>query len=314
MLSTLRFESKDVSRVEETWKQFVPSAALQNVDPTRFAFDWFSAETPDMTLVQYELAAEVRSVVEPDDQILVCRVEAPRVELGSGHADVDAHLPWMTDGRQVWARWDAAAKVSALIFDRTAAQDLARRMSGNDAYRLRVRELGPVGRDAAAQWERSYAYLTASLGQAAPDDDLILAGLRRHALWATLTAFDTGFGEALEGAAQLRPAPTTVRRALDFIDQNAHRDITVDDIAVAVHMSTRGLQYAFRRALDTTPAEQLRRARLDGAHRELLRGRASTVGQIARRWGFAHPSRFATAYRDVYGVAPSQALRRGRGD
>ena len=314
MLSTVRFESKDVVRVEETWKQYVPSATLQNVDRDRFRFDWHSADLAGLALVKYELSADVRSVVEPEDQLLVCRVESESVELGSGQAAVDAGLPWITDGRQVWARWDHTAKVSALIFDRVAAQSLARRMSGNDAYRLRVKELGPIGKDAADQWARSFAHLTASLEQVGPADDLILAGLHRHALWVTLTAFETGFGEALEGASQLRPATTTVRRAIDFIDENAHRDITVDDVATAVHMSTRGLQYAFRRALDTTPAEQLRRARLDGAHRELLHGRASTVGQIARRWGFAHPSRFAAAYRSVYGVAPMETLRRGRGD
>src|SRR5690606_30129591 len=40
MLSTLRFASKDVSTVEETWKQFVPSAGLQGIDRARFHFDW----------------------------------------------------------------------------------------------------------------------------------------------------------------------------------------------------------------------------------------------------------------------------------
>ncbi len=314
MLSTLRFESKDIVRVEETWKQFIPSAALQNVDRDRFRFDWRSFGLPGMALVDYELSADVRSVVEPEDQLLVCRVESATAELGSGQSDVDAHLPWMTDGRQVWARWHESARVRALIFDRIAAQTLARRMSGNDAYRRRVKGLAPVGRHAARQWERSFAHLATSLDQAEPGDDLILAGLHRHALWVTLTAFETGFGEALDGASQLRPATTTVRRAIDFIDENAHRDITVDDVADAVHMSTRGLQYAFRRALDTTPADQLRRARLDGAHRELLHGRASTVGQVARRWGFAHPSRFAAAYRNAYGVVPMETLRRGRGD
>lgn len=314
MLSTVRFESKDVVRVEETWKQFVPSAVLENVDHERFRFDWLSVDLPGMTLVEYDLSADVQSVVEPEEQLLVCRVEASGAEVGSGQADVDASLPWLTDGRQVWARWDHSARVRALIFDRVAAQTLARRMSGNDAYRLRVKELGPVGTNAAGQWERSFAHLAVSLEQAAPGDDLILAGLQRHALWVTLTAFETGFGEALEGASQLRPATTTVRRAIDFIDENAHRDVTVDDVADAVHMSTRGLQYAFRRALDTTPTEQLRRARLDGAHRELLHGTAPTVGQVARRWGFAHPSRFAAAYRSAYGVAPAETLRRGRGD
>lgn len=314
MLSTVRFESKDVSRVEETWTRFVPSAELQNVDRDRFGFRWFSSAVNNMTLVDYELSADVRSVVEPEDQLLVCRVDSPTVELGSGLVDVDPSRPWLTDGRQVWARWDHSAKVRALIFDRSAAQTLARRMSGNDAYRLRVKALAPVGQRAADQWERSYAYLAAAFDQAAPGDELILAGLRRHALWATLTAFETGFGEAIEGAEQPRPATTTVRRAIDFIDENAHRDITVDDVAAAVHLSMRGLQYTFRRILDTTPAEQLRRARLDGAHRDLLRGTASTVGRVARRWGFAHPSRFAAAYREVYGVAPSETLRRGRGD
>ncbi|WP_228479916.1 helix-turn-helix transcriptional regulator [Microbacterium abyssi] len=314
MLSTLRFESKDVTRVEETWKQFVPSAILQNVDPRRFRFEWLSAELEDMTVVEYELAAEVRSVVEPEDQLLVCRVQSDRVDLGSGHVGIDAGHPWLTDGRQVWGRWEDDAKVRALIFDRTTAQTLARRMSGNDAYRVRVKGLAPTDQGAAEQWERSFAYLGASFAHAGAEDELILAGLRRHALWVTLTSFDTGFREALEGAVQLRPATTTVRRAIDYIDENAHRAITIDDIAGAVHMSTRGLQYAFRRSLDTTPAEQLRRARLDGAHRELLHGRATTVGQVARRWGFAHPSRFAAAYRAAYGVAPSDTLRRGKGD
>ncbi|WP_404438301.1 AraC family transcriptional regulator [Microbacterium aerolatum] len=314
MLSTLGFESKDVTRVEETWKQFVPSAVLQNVDPQRFRFEWRSAELADMSVVEYALAADIRSVVEPEDQLLVCRVESEHVDLGSGHVDIDGGRPWLTEGRQVSGRWEDDAKVRALIFDRAAAQTLARRMSGNDAYRVRLKGLAPTDPSAAEQWERAFAYLSASFAHAGPEDELILAGLRRHALWVTLTSFETGFREALEGAVQLRPATTTLRRAIDFIDENAHLPITIDDIANAVHMSTRGLQYAFRRSLDTTPADQLRRARLDGAHRELLHGRATTVGQVARRWGFAHPSRFAAAYRLAYGVAPSETLRRGKGD
>ena len=314
MLSTLRFASKDATRVEETWRQFVPSATLQHVAGEGCRFEWSSASLSDMTIVKYDLAAQVRAVVEPEDQLLVCRVESASADLGSGGANIDPARPWLTDGRQVSVRWEDTARVRAVIFDRGAAQVLARRMSGNDAYRLRVKELSPISQRASAQWERSYAYLAKSLEHAGPGDALILSGLRRHMLWVTLTTFHTGFREALDGVAQQRAAPTTVRRALDFIDENAHRAITVDEVADAVHLSTRGLQYAFRRALDTTPAEQLRRARLDGAHRELLHGRASTVGQVARRWGFAHPSRFAAAYRDAYGVAPTQTLRRDGGD
>jgi transcriptional regulator GlxA family with amidase domain len=33
------------------------------------------------------------------------------------------------------------------------------------------------------------------------------------------------------------------------------------------------------------------------------------VGQIAARWGFAHPGRFAALYREAYGTSPSRTLR-----
>lgn len=310
MLSTLRFASKDVTTVEETWKQFVPSAGLQGIDRARFHFDWTSQEISGLTAVTYELAAEVHAVVEPADQLLVCQVEAEGVEIGAGRDDVAADRPWLTDGRQVWARWPESARVRTLVFDRAAAQALARRMSGDDTYRVMVRGLAPVDRPAAEQWERSFRFLMSSLEHAREEDELILAGLRRHALWTTLTAFETGFRDSVESTSQRRPASATVRRAIDFIEENAHRPITVDDVAEAAHISTRGLQYAFRRSLDTTPAEQLRRARLDGAHRELLAGGVPSVGQVARRWGFAHPSRFAALYRAAYGVTPGVTLHR----
>ncbi|WP_431807345.1 helix-turn-helix transcriptional regulator, partial [Microbacterium paraoxydans] len=102
-------------------------------------------------------------------------------------------------------------------------------------------------------------------------------------------------------------APASVRRALAYIDDNAHLPITIDDVAAAAYMSTRGLQYAFRRALDMTPAEALRRARLDGAHRDLLAGNGASVAAVARRWGFTNSSRFAAAYREAYATPPTLA-------
>jgi transcriptional regulator GlxA family with amidase domain len=120
----------------------------------------------------------------------------------------------------------------------------------------------------------------------------------------TLSAFPTTISDSLHRPAQRSAAPSAVRRALAYIDENAHRAITVDDIAAASFISTRGLQYAFRRALDITPAEALRRARLAGAHGDLLEGTGPSVGAVARRWGFSNSSRFTAAYRDAYGTAP----------
>ncbi|MFV8317780.1 helix-turn-helix domain-containing protein [Mycobacterium sp. 23] len=105
--------------------------------------------------------------------------------------------------------------------------------------------------------------------------------------------------------------PVLVRRATAFIDENAHRDIMLSDIAEHVYVTPRTLQYMFRQHLDCTPMDYLRRIRLHRAHHELLSGtRASTtVTQIAHRWGFAHVGRFAAYYREIYGRSPHDTLR-----
>jgi len=106
--------------------------------------------------------------------------------------------------------------------------------------------------------------------------------------------------------------PATLRRAISFIDDNAHRDITLADIAAAAHVTIRALQLAFRRHLDCTPTAYLRRVRLERAHSQLSTaapGRES-VTAVAFRWGFASSSRFAAYYREAYGVPPGATLRR----
>jgi transcriptional regulator GlxA family with amidase domain len=107
--------------------------------------------------------------------------------------------------------------------------------------------------------------------------------------------------------------PATVRRAMDFMDANAHREITLTQIAQAARIGPRALQMAFQRHRDQTPMHYLRQARLQGVHRDLQAGdptRGDTVAEIAARWGFRHGQRFAGHYRDVYGCSPSDTLRR----
>jgi transcriptional regulator GlxA family with amidase domain len=77
-------------------------------------------------------------------------------------------------------------------------------------------------------------------------------------------------------------------------------------------VSVRGLQMAFRKTLDMTPLDYLRRVRLSEAHRELQAATpdATTVTDVSRRWGFTNSSRFAHAYREEFGESPRQTLQR----
>ncbi len=63
--------------------------------------------------------------------------------------------------------------------------------------------------------------------------------------------------------------PALLRRATAYIEANAGNDIALTDIAEAVHVTPRAVQYMFRRHLDMTPLQYLRRIRLDLAHRDL---------------------------------------------
>ncbi|HEY7276652.1 MAG TPA: helix-turn-helix transcriptional regulator [Trebonia sp.] len=102
-----------------------------------------------------------------------------------------------------------------------------------------------------------------------------------------------------------------LRRAVEFIDDNAHLDITIADIAAACSVTIRAVQLAFQRHLGTTPMGYLRRVRLEHAHRDLLAADPAheTVTAVAYRWGFPSASRFAAYYRAAYGVTPSCTLR-----
>jgi transcriptional regulator GlxA family with amidase domain len=115
----------------------------------------------------------------------------------------------------------------------------------------------------------------------------------------------------LNAAETSAPQPQTLRRAIAFIHDNAHRDIGLAEIAAAIGVTPRSVQYMFRRHLGATPLEYLRRVRLERAHRDLLAAdpTVDTVVEIAGRWGFGHPGRFSMAYKEAFGTPPSRTLR-----
>ena len=95
-------------------------------------------------------------------------------------------------------------------------------------------------------------------------------------------------------------------------DDNAHLDIRLTDIAAAIGVTPRTVQYTFRRHLGSTPLGYLRRVRLQRAHRDLQAAKPNvdTVMAIADRWRFGHPGRFSRVYKEAFGTSPSSTLRR----
>jgi AraC-like DNA-binding protein len=116
-------------------------------------------------------------------------------------------------------------------------------------------------------------------------------------------------------AAAVEPTPpATIRKAIDLIEADPRAPLSVSDLAIWCGVGSRALQHGFQRHVGLSPMAYLRDTRLRGADAELRAAAAAddTVASIARRWGFAHPGRFAAAYEAKYGQPPGRTLRAAR--
>lgn len=140
---------------------------------------------------------------------------------------------------------------------------------------------------------------------------LLVAAAVDAAAAAVLECYPTNVVTGTRSCPPPESRSDSLSRALTFIHHNAGNAIGVGDIADAVHLTPRAVQYLFRGRLATTPSEYLRRVRLHRAHQDLSACEASTttVGDVASRWGFTHTGRFAMLYRQTFGVSPHVTLR-----
>lgn len=180
---------------------------------------------------------------------------------------------------------------------------------------VRLTDYHPVSPAAAQRLRRTIVFLRDHvLTNTAIRDSPLIASTAPQLLAATvLSTFPNTALTEPTVADRHDGHPRTLRRAVSFIDDHAQRDISVADIAAAVHVTVRALQYAFRRYYGTTPMGYLRQVRLYHAHRELLAADPTsgvTVTEVAARWGFFHPGRFAEYYRTAFGRPPYQTLQK----
>ena len=94
-----------------------------------------------------------------------------------------------------------------------------------------------------------------------------------------------------------------VVRALRFIQNHAFQGIVVKDILREVPVSRRSLEIQFKHYLGRSPAEEIRRVRLEKGQ-ELLARTDNSIGEIAVTCGFANSTRFGVAFRQRFGMTP----------
>ena len=164
---------------------------------------------------------------------------------------------------------------------------------------------------ASMSWARAVRLLLDDLDR--PDG---LTGVApRHEPWSSLLMTGLLLAQPHNYSDRLREdgrppfRPRALRRTVDLIHSDPAADLSLARLCEVAGSGPRALQRHFQEYFGCSPLQYVQRVRLEQAHSDLLRGRDATVADVAHRWGFTHVPRFAGAYRDRYGVAPSVTLR-----
>jgi AraC-like DNA-binding protein len=201
---------------------------------------------------------------------------------------------------------------TTVLLDPPLVAGVASGRAGQQQALVRFSSFRPVDYAAARLWKDTVEYLkNCVLAQDDAATSLVLGHCSRLLAAVTIATFPNTMAPDPAPYDRTDSGPALLRRAIAYMEANAGNDIALADIATAVHVTPRAVQYMFRRHLDTTPLQYLRRMRLDYAHRDLLTAERpdQTVTQIAARWGFLHTGRFAVLYRQTYGQSPHETLR-----
>lgn len=107
-----------------------------------------------------------------------------------------------------------------------------------------------------------------------------------------------------------KAGPWQLRIAEEYLVANAHLPLSLGDIAAAVGVPARTLQYSFKQKRGCSPMQFYRELRLRQVREHLLSADdKTTVSDVASRWGFLHFGRFAADYQRTFGEKPHETLR-----
>ena len=102
-----------------------------------------------------------------------------------------------------------------------------------------------------------------------------------------------------------------VAQAIEFIRDQVHAGISVEDVLRVVPLSRRTLEMRFRSALGRSPAEEIRRVRIERAKRLLVETDTGMAG-VAQASGFSSANQLCETFRREAGVSPTRYRRQFR--
>ncbi|MFD5597210.1 helix-turn-helix transcriptional regulator [Streptomyces griseorubiginosus] len=319
-METLTFDSEDLERTEEFLSHAYAKMRIGNGTPDSSRARIHRSAIDTVSVDELDLDFDMSYAVTPLGRICLCVVHEGTIEDhvyqgvsdSFGPGDVVSFVP---------PELSYAGRIHAARYNITMLDpDLLTQVAGTaDPLRpepVRLTGHRPLSVAAGERLRSTIRYVQDHVlaHAAVADQPLVASTAAQHLAATVLATFPNTASADPTGPDRQDAHPAALRRAVAFIEGHPDRPLTVAEIAEAAHVSVRALQYAFRRHLECTPLAYVRQVRLAQAHAELASAdpeTGATVTEIAARWGFSHPGRFATLYRRTYARSPRRTLQDG---
>lgn len=94
-----------------------------------------------------------------------------------------------------------------------------------------------------------------------------------------------------------------INLALDYIHNNYHQEITLQDLTEVTNLEKNYLIRLFKQYLNSTPYQYITKYRFNIAQSLIKRG--YSLGEVALQIGYSDIASFSHAFKRIYGISPS---------
>lgn len=276
-----------------------------------YSFRYLAVGDGNVTLRRSQMRGYLRGTVAPDHSYVVTLVLGGVVSLDvlRGDAPVELGTPALLppDRRSVVEARNHDAVMVHL--DRAFVHAVAEERHGLPSGGLHLDERVAPAADAVVRWRNvlgSARRVLVERGVSSPE----WSAATRAVAVAFLALFPPMAADT--SSALWAPRNERIRRAVDHVHDHAAESVGVGDLAAVSGLSVRAVQESFQRLFGMPPSTYVRAVRLQRVRADLLSLDAAdtSVGEVARRWGFAHLGRFSAEYTSRYGEYPKTTLHR----
>lgn len=277
----------------------------------RFAYRYTAIGDSEVTIRRSQMHGEIRGVVQGGGDYVVTWISAGtgEVEVRGERWPMERDVPVLFPADEEFWFTSADYDQRLVHFDRDFVRRVAATRGEVGEQGLRFDGFRSPEATVGQRWQGALTALSRALRVGGPESDA-WQDAKVSAAEVFLDMFPPQTDDLPDVLAETRNA--RLRAAVEYIHAHAAEDVSITDLSDAAGLSVRSVQESFRRVFDVSPLTYLRQVRLDHVHEELLEAgpHAGAVGDIARRWGFAHLGRFSASYAERFGEYPKQTLRR----